>query len=191
MFWPFSQDRNSKDVDDTDLSEKEELTNYVRGKKLFLEDSTAFFNTEQGSGKNGSDQERATFKNAWDSIKIEDFRFEKLLSIPCFRDAGMAGFSSLFVLGSIVFLYHKNPVKAANWGVGGFLLGSIISWEQCRFKRRRSFQTAQLAKNIVAAKEKPMINGHVNNDQVTKYWKRENAATADESQGSKAWYRFW
>ncbi|GMM28764.1 Cox20 protein [Martiniozyma asiatica (nom. inval.)] len=74
-----------------------------------------------------------------------DFTPANLLAIPCFREAGMSGFTCLFVFSSVMFVYHKNVARAANWGFGGLLLGSIFGWEQCNNVRRKGQMAVKLA----------------------------------------------
>ncbi|ODV62752.1 Cox20p ASCRUDRAFT_24893, partial [Ascoidea rubescens DSM 1968] len=95
---------------------------------------------------------------AFDSVRIDDFKVNNLVKLPCFRDAGIVGFSSMGVIGVVIFLFSKNPKKAVNWSVGSGLLGSTVGWEQCRAQRRRDLEHIRLAKEVVAKKEKPMMN---------------------------------
>ena len=93
---------------------------YSAGKKYLLEDTKPRFANES-QREHANKQEQATLQKAWETISWNDFSVERLTKIPCFRDAGMTGFTSMFVLGSVMFLYHKNPSRAANWAVGGFM----------------------------------------------------------------------
>ncbi|EDO18148.1 hypothetical protein Kpol_1031p55 [Vanderwaltozyma polyspora DSM 70294] len=170
------------------------ITNYTRGQKILLEDTRPKFKGELSQSQLAHQNEQNQLKQAWDSVSMTDFSFEKLTSIPCFRDAGMMGFSSLFVVGSIIFLYHKNPTKATNWGVGSFLLGSIVGWEQCRAKRRRSFQNAQRAKETMAKKERPMLNKVQHDERLVNQWdksKINDSTKPSPTNEGKPWYKFW
>ncbi|GMG20500.1 unnamed protein product [Ambrosiozyma monospora] len=79
------------------------------------------------------------------NLSLDDFQFAKLVQIPCFRDAGLIGFSTFFVFSSVMFLYHKNFRKSINWGFGGLMLGSIFGWEQCNHFRKQSNMAVQMA----------------------------------------------
>lgn len=187
MVWPFSKDKPETDSSENgirkeEIKDEQQLSNYSRGQKFLLEDTKPRFPNESSGGL-AREKERATLKEAWSTMSWEDFSVAKVVSIPCLREAGLTGFTSMFVVGSVMFLYHKNPSRAANWSVGGLMLGSIVGWEQCRMRRRRSFQIAELAKQTVAAKEKPMMHTIKNNDAVKKEWE-----TTDTK---KAWYKFW
>lgn len=185
MVWPFSNSSNANIVSEPEYEEPPQLTNYSKGQKYLLEDTKPKFINES-SNEYAKRQEQASISEAWKTIQWNDFSIEKLISIPCFRDAGMTGFSSMVVVGTVMFLYHKNPARSANWSVGGFILGSIVGWEQCRMKRRRSFQIAQMAKQTVAAKEKPMLHKVVNDDRVKKEWEKNSPESVEVS---KPWYK--
>ncbi|AET39197.1 Cox20p Ecym_4118 [Eremothecium cymbalariae DBVPG len=200
MVWPFSSGTgvNMEDADadghvsqaDDKLLKERQPSNYVRGKKLLLEDTPPRFGTEISSGKYAKQQESSTLKEAWKTVTWNDFSFGKLASIPCFREAGMAGFSSMMVVWSVMFLYHKNPAKASNWSVGGLVLGSIVGWEHCRMQRRRSFMIAQMAKKTVAAKEAPMLHKPVNDARVREEWAK-HGSSLEAGADKKPWYKFW
>jgi cytochrome c oxidase assembly protein subunit 20 len=146
----------------------------THAKPLLLEDTEPRFN-------NGPDRPEIPIKEAVNKISLESFKFDNLVKIPCFREAGLTGLSALGVLGTIIFIAQKSPAKAANWGVGGFLLGSTVSWEQCRSKRRRELAFAATARETVAAKERPMLTKAEekttedqlkNREEVKSWWKR-------------------
>ncbi|SCU93782.1 LAFA_0F18184g1_1 [Lachancea sp. 'fantastica'] len=184
MVWPFS-----KKKDDSVARQEQpeaQLQNYSAGKKYLLEDTKPRFENESQS-QLAKAQEQASLRQAWQTIGWNDFSFQKLVQIPCLRDAGMSGFTSMFVVGGVIFLYHKNPAKAANWAVGGLMLGSIVGWEQCRMRRKKSFQTAQMARSAVANKEKPMLNPVVHDDRVKKEWEGHTSDTSSK----KPWYKLW
>lgn len=190
-WWPFG----SKKVDElqegrepTGNKEKDsQLTNYSRGQKILLEDTNPRFNADTSQSDRAHSREEANFKRAWSTISREDFSLAKLTMIPCFRDAGLIGFSCMFVTGAVTFLYHKNPSKSANWSVGGLLLGSVVGWEQCRLRRKKSFQVAQMARNTVAAKERPMMNAVPHDERIKHQWDGHTS----KDQAGKPWYKFW
>lgn len=100
------------------------------------------------------------FNAAVGQISLKDFTFANLVKIPCFREAGLIGFSALGVMTTTMFLVHKNPSRAANWGVGAGLLGSLVGWEQCRSQRARSFQNVELAKKVFNEKHRKKKDGN-------------------------------
>ncbi|VEU20430.1 DEKNAAC101347 [Brettanomyces naardenensis] len=84
-------------------------------------------------------------KRYMSTLTMDDFRFSNLIQIPCFRDAGLAGFSCMFVFSTVMFFYHRNIRKSINWGYGGLLLGSVFGWEHCNRVRKNSERVVQLA----------------------------------------------
>lgn len=196
VWWPFGKQANTGvDNDNTKVKESVEpvITNYSKGQKILLEDTNPRFNTEMSQSQAAKSQEQASLMKAWDSISRDDFSMSKLTSIPCFRDAGLIGFTSMFVVGTVTFLYHKNPTRSANWSVGGLLLGSIVGWEQCRLRRKRSFQIAQMARKTVAAKENPMLKPVTHDESLKHQWDGHTSTSNDiqQERQSKSWYKFW
>lgn len=103
-------------------------------------------------------------------IKLSDFTLEHYASMPCFREAMITGFQAMGVLGVVTFLIHKNPSRSANWAVGGFFLGNLVGWEQCRSLRRKSFQTMEKARQVNQEKNvKKWENAEHGDDQMQKW----------------------
>lgn len=112
----------------------------------FLEDlPPKFEDLESLSPQQPPKEREATLMDAAKQIKISDFTVERFIHMPCFREAMITGFQAMGVLGVVTFLIHKNVQKTMNWSVGGFFLGNIIGWEQCRSLRRKSFQMIEKA----------------------------------------------
>lgn len=166
---------------------------YSKGQKILLEDTSPKFNNEMSQSQLANSREQISFKRAWDTVSWHDFSFAKLTAIPCFRDSGLVGFTSMFVTGGVTFLYHKNPSKAVNWSIGGLLLGSIVGWEQCRMRRKRSFQVAQMARETMAAKQKPMLKKMEHDERFKSQWDDGKPGNSDDKSDEKRkpWYRFW
>ncbi|KAI5950179.1 COX20 [Candida jiufengensis] len=99
-------------------------------------------------------QKQPTLADAARTIKFSDFSVDRFVTMPCFREAMITGFQAMGVLGVITFLIHKNPSKALNWSMGGFFLGNLVGWEQCRSLRRRSFEMVEKAKHDKEEKHK-------------------------------------
>ncbi|MCH0628792.1 COX20 family protein [Kocuria palustris] len=79
-------------------------------------------------------------------ISITDFNVNTYLGMPCFREAMLTGFQAMGVLGVVTFLIHKQVMRSVHWAVGGFFLGNVVGFEQCRLIRRRSFETMEKAR---------------------------------------------
>lgn len=91
---------------------------------------------------------RAANPTVIDTVKkigIDDFK--NINSIPCFRQAIMTGVSIGAVTGLVLYV-SRRPSKAAHWGMGGFLLGSVVSWEQCRFRMHEGKKSMQKAREV-------------------------------------------
>lgn len=203
-WWPFKNENNdnvaSENINsvrsatttgaDTTSAPIQVASNYSKGQKILLEDTNPRFNNEVSQRQKAHSQEEASFKRAWDTVKWEDFSLARLSMIPCFREAGLIGFTSMFVVGAVTFLYHKNPVRSANWSVSGLLLGSVVGWEQCRLKRKRSFQVAQMARDTVASKKKPMINTVSHDEKLVKQWEGHTNGERPETK-ARPWYKLW
>lgn len=129
--------------------------------KVFLEDLKPKYEPLESPAKVPA---KPVFKLVFETITIENFYFSNLIKIPCFRDAGLIGLSLMGVLATTILLIHKNPSRAANWGVGGGLLGSLVGWEQCRTQRSRSFENVEKAKATVRAKPRPMVHSKHDSD---------------------------
>ncbi|CCD24159.1 Cox20p NDAI_0C05000 [Naumovozyma dairenensis CBS 421] len=183
-------DENNLPAQQQQQETQKQLTNYSTGQKILLQDTPPKFNDSKEPDSNPNSIDSQTLKQAWNSIQWKDFNLEKLSSIPCFRDSTMVGFSTMFITSSIIFIYSKNPIKATNWGLGSLILGSMVGWEQCRLKRKHSFQIAQLAINTVKAKEKPMMNKINHDERLITQWEN-NAKTETLVASKKKWYQFW
>lgn len=85
---------------------------------------------------------RSVFRHiGWNDFKGVD-------QIPCFRQALLTGFSMGAVTGVVMYGVRRNGSKALNWAFAGFLGGSIISWEQCRFRIHQSKMNIRGAKEM-------------------------------------------
>lgn len=141
MVWPFSSSSNNKD-NTTSNSDPLKTDN---GK--FLEDLPPKFedaipppNAPHPSSDNG------LLKPALSSIQPDDFL--SLHKIPCFRDAILAGGTVSAVVFAVLVTTRMPVRRAMNWGVGGFAVGSIGSWERCRMNLRREKKEVMMAREM-------------------------------------------
>ncbi|KAG7788318.1 hypothetical protein KL910_003201 [Ogataea haglerorum] len=140
MVWPFGK-RSTQ-------SAEEEATSNGKDKseqKIFLEDVPPKFDTDIQKPASQHTTQSREMKRILSNLSWSDFHPSNLLAIPCFRDAGLTGFSCLFVFSSVMFLYHKDIRKAANWGFGGLMLGATFAWEQCNAQRRKEQMAVKMA----------------------------------------------
>ncbi|KAH3902108.1 related to Cytochrome c oxidase protein 20, mitochondrial [Saccharomycodes ludwigii] len=192
--WPFNSNNNQSDNKDVSISTTitpdnplnnngaPPPTNYTPGERYFLQDTKPKYSDDEANTGN-----KLTFKQGLDSIKVDDFKPENLVATPCFRDAGLLGFTAMFVSGSVIFLFHKNINKAINWSLGGLFLGSIVGWEQCRLKRQNEFRNSQIAREKIAKKELEKKTQNAKNQTLIEEWNLKN----DKQEQKKSWYKFW
>lgn len=145
-WWPFGGSAKQPQESVITASSKESQ------QPIFLEDVAAKYTNEQQKPKSQPQlmqQEEYSvskeIKSFMSTLRFEHFYMSNLVQIPCFREAGLSGFTCFFVFSSVLFFYHKNFRKAINWGFGGLLLGSIFGWEQCNNARRNSQMAVKLA----------------------------------------------
>lgn len=157
MVWPFNRNNNKQDDSSSSNTDK----------PIFLEDIPPKFppqGQEQIQSASQSPQsvesQKETFstsqeiRNYIHTLSISDFELSNLVTIPCFREAGLSGFSCFFVFSTVLFFYHSNFRKSVNWGFGGFLLGSVFGWEHCNNSRRQSQMAVKLAQERFENKPK-------------------------------------
>ncbi|CCK68104.1 Cox20p KNAG_0A04270 [Huiozyma naganishii CBS 8797] len=175
-------------------------SSYSKGQKILMRDTPPRFPHDADGAAPQGTSSRELFRTAWDGVSIEDFTLAKLATVPCFRDAVMVGFGGMVILGGVTLAYHRSAVRAANWATAGLLLGSVVGWEQCRLKRRRSFEIAQRAMATVRAKESThardyrlLGEGSVRNAKLKEEWDnhRNDATMETPQQGKSKWYKFW
>lgn len=130
-----------------------------RKEETFLEDLPPKFEDNETKRP-----DEATYLAAINKISLADFTLSNYVTMPCFREAMLTGFSAMGVLGVVTLLIHKNPSKSANIGIGGFFLGSVVGFEQCRSIRRRSFETVEKAKQANQARMQSKIDDRLEKD---------------------------
>lgn len=125
--------------------------------KVFLEDLPPKFEDETVSAKKEISeslrQQHADqmFEKAFTSIKATDFKHVN--SIPCFRQGMLAGIGMGGVVAAVMITMRQPLSKGLNWGMAGFLLGSVVSWEQCRYKIRVERRNTEMAKRMYREKD--------------------------------------
>lgn len=145
-WWPFN--RGGKDPGPaTTAAPAAPVENSTPSQPIFLDDIPAI-HTENGNSAAQSNEGYSVSKEVKSfvgTLKPENFYMSNLVQIPCFREAGLSGFSCFFVFSTVIYFYHANLHKAVNWGFGGLLLGSIFGWEHCNNTRRNSQLAVRLA----------------------------------------------
>lgn len=155
-WWPFSRGSIDQTQQQGQGKEQEQEQEQPRKQQLFIDDvppkyaeaSTVGALGTSASTGTGTPQQYSVSKEVrayLSTLTLEQFMLSNLVQIPCFRDAGLAGFSCFFVFSSVIYVYHRSIRRAANWGFGGLLLGSIFGWEQCNNQRRQGQMAVKLA----------------------------------------------
>ncbi|WPK24222.1 hypothetical protein PUMCH_001488 [Australozyma saopauloensis] len=119
---------------------KEVTPEEAKGRTQLLEDLEPKF--EDGP----QSRQPPTVTEAVKLLQWSDISLDRYFGMPCFREAMLTGFQAMGVLGVVTLVIHKNPSRSVKWGLGGFFLGSVVGWEQCRSLRRRSFATVEAAR---------------------------------------------
>lgn len=94
--------------------------------------------------------EQNRFQLAWSTVKFNDLL--QMHTIPCFgRAVGVGGAIAGVTFGVMKFMRKgESRNKILNWTMLGFLLGSVVSWEQCRYQLR---QQQKVANNKVVKRQ--------------------------------------
>lgn len=156
-WWPFHRGNKS---DDSSSSSSSSSADQASSQPIFLEDVPAKYAPAgqtpaevqaqpQGQAGYSVSNEVKTFVG---TLTPQHFYFSNLVQIPCFREAGLSGFSCFFVFSSVLYVYHRSLRTAVNWGFGGLLLGSIFGWEHCNNTRRNSQMAVRLAQERLERK---------------------------------------
>lgn len=88
-----------------------------------------------GSSQDQHDPSPSALQQAVTSIQPADF--SQLHQMPCFRRAILTGGAVGGVMFAVLVTTRSALPRAINWTMGGFLVGSTVSWEQCRFALRQ------------------------------------------------------
>lgn len=167
-WWPFGGNESNQQGKVKTSSESPSTTGENKKQPVFLEDVPPKFTEDQLLKAEDAKKRQAArlpesgkpystageVKRYVKTLSWDDFKPSNLLQIPCFRDAGLSGFSCMFVFASVLFLYHRDIRKCVNWGYGGLLLGSVFGWEHCNRIRKHSQQVVKLAQERYQEKQK-------------------------------------
>lgn len=151
---------------------------------------------------NSSDDNHISFFETLKKLNWkEEFRMDKLLQIPCFRDAGMVGVASMTVLCTTMYISQlrngTSRYSILNWSMTSLIFGSVLGWEQCRYRRRKNQLIADVAIETVKSKKRPMLikkddmQKETNRTFLQKEWKEHANDTEKIEKASKKWYKFW
>jgi cytochrome c oxidase assembly protein subunit 20 len=123
----------------------------IKKPKLLLDDLPPKFEDDAVLAAEHRNQARPSLKKAWETVQWDDFK--RVNSIPCFRQGIVTGAGVGAVVFAVLVSTRSSVSRGLNWGMGGFLLGSTVAWEQCRYRIRQSRKNAEIAKRLVRDKE--------------------------------------
>lgn len=85
----------------------------------------------------------------------------------------------------MIILSGRIP-KALNWGVGGFLISSLVGWEYCQAVRRK--EKAAMAR-VVEVMDRKKAEKMKQAEEAAR--RRKAAAEKAKDEAAKRWYKFW
>ncbi|KAG7664566.1 COX20 [[Candida] subhashii] len=135
------------------VSEYTEAQQQQQQQQQFLEDLPPKFQDDVPP-QHRPIKQQPTIIDVLKDIKLSDFTIERFTGMPCFREGMITGFQAMSVLGIVTFFIRKNISQSMNWAVGGFFLGNVLGFEQCRSVRRRSYMAIEKAKQLREAKNR-------------------------------------
>ncbi|KAF6828577.1 mitochondrial cytochrome c oxidase protein 20-like protein [Colletotrichum plurivorum] len=159
-------------------------------------DPKEFHENFPAGGKQPEQQQHGgipSISEAVKTIKTEDFL--TVSQTPCARDGFLAGIASGAGLGALKYVFRARnldysheigtPLKAANWAVGGFLMGSIASFEYCQYQRRQ--ERVRMKRTVEVYQETMAEKRAREAEALEKRRLEEEAVKASQ----RAWYKFW
>ncbi|KAG5951562.1 hypothetical protein E4U53_002816 [Claviceps sorghi] len=126
---------------------------------------------------------RPTISDAVGMIKPDDFT--NVHNTPCARQGFIAGIAAGTGVGGLKFVLRGNAVKAANWAVGTFILGSMVSYEYCQYLRRAERIQMKRHIEVVAENKREMARKAAEERKEQLRLEREKAAA------QRPWYKVW
>ncbi|XBW36499.1 hypothetical protein QEN19_002076 [Hanseniaspora menglaensis] len=159
---------------------EEQLTNYTPGQKIIMrEDQRKYKELTKLSEKDPTLSKNQLLLN---SFNFEDFKFNNLLEVSCFRQSMLLGLSTGIGLGAVIFITSKTVKKTTNWSLIGFFSGSIFGWEKCRYQRA---QQMDIEKKLKEFQHQQKLKSLENEKRLID--KSKNV----EIEHKKKWYKLW
>ncbi|KID98167.1 Cytochrome oxidase biogenesis protein, Cox20 subunit, partial [Metarhizium majus ARSEF 297] len=135
-------------------------------------------------GDKTTNNARPTIADAVGMIKTEDFT--NVHNTPCARQGFLAGIAAGAGVGGLRFVLKGNAVKAANWAVGMFILGSTASYEYCQYLRRAERIQMKRHIEVVSENKREQARKAAEGKKEQLQLEQERMAAAQ-----KPWYKFW
>lgn len=147
MVWPFSKSSSNnedKTIPPSSLPQEQKFLDELPPKFDDYANNQQPPSQQPGSPTNNSN--KSYFQTVVSSLKPADFA--KLHQIPCFRESILTGGTVGGVVFAVLVSTRSAMPRAMNWAMAGFLIGSTVSWEQCRFKIRQEKKSQAMAREI-------------------------------------------
>ncbi|KAG6013955.1 hypothetical protein E4U54_006073 [Claviceps lovelessii] len=126
---------------------------------------------------------RPTISEAVGMIKTDDFT--NVHNTPCARQGFIAGIAGGAGVGGLKFVLKGNAVKAANWAVGTFILGSMVSYEYCQYLRRAERIQMKRHIEVVTENKREMAR------KAAEERKEQARIEMEKAAAKRPWYKIW
>ncbi|KAG6010557.1 hypothetical protein E4U21_005910 [Claviceps maximensis] len=126
---------------------------------------------------------RPTISEAVGMIKTDDFA--NVHNTPCARQGFITGIAAGAGVGGLKFVLRGNVPKAANWAVGTFILGSMVSYEYCQYLRRAERIQMKRHIEVVTENKREMAR------KLAEQRKEQSRLETEEAAARKPWYKVW
>ncbi|QPG93637.1 hypothetical protein C2857_001327 [Epichloe festucae Fl1] len=126
---------------------------------------------------------RPTVSEAVGMIKTDDF--VNVHNTPCARQGFLTGIAAGAGVGGLKFVLRGNAVKAANWAVGMFILGSTLSYEYCQYLRRAERIQMKRHIEVVTGNKRELAR------KAAEEKKEQLRLEKGELAAQKPWYKVW
>lgn len=127
------------------------------------------------------------------SIKASDFL--AVYQVPCARQGFLTGIGGGAVVGALRYILGAGVPKAANWAVGAFALGGIVSFEVCQAARRAEAAKMKRVVEVYDRKQADMRQREAEKarNAAAAAARAEEAKRLEEKakQAARPWYKIW
>ncbi|CAK7564286.1 MAG: hypothetical protein SEPTF4163_002175 [Sporothrix epigloea] len=137
--------------------------------------------------------QQASVADAVKSIKASDFL--AVYQVPCARQGFLTGIGGGAVVGALRYILGAGVPKAANWAVGAFALGGIVSFEVCQAARRAEAAKMKRVVEVYDRKQADMRQREAEKarNAAAAAARAEEAKRLEEKakQAARPWYKIW
>ncbi|EPE05145.1 mitochondrial cytochrome c oxidase protein 20-like protein [Ophiostoma piceae UAMH 11346] len=122
-------------------------------------------------------------------IKPADFL--GVYQTPCARTGLLSGIGGGAVVGMLRYILGAPVPKAANWAVGAFAAGSIVSYEVCQAARRAERVKMQRVVEVYDRKQAEMKQREADKAKAAAAEAARRQKEEDDRKAAHRWYKFW